>query len=126
MVVRSIAALTLILVGMSAAETDLCTRCGLIVRPSSLSFPPQQIRTRSAPMTITVSNGSVPAAVNIKKTGTAFQQSNNCLDNLQPRASCSIQVTFAPKAAKAFAGTITVDGIYSVSLSGTGVDNGRF
>jgi len=113
---KSIAALTLILVGMSVAETDLCTRCGLIVRPSSLSFPPQQIRTHSAPMTITISNGSVPA----------FQQSNNCPDTLPPRAFCSIQVIFSPKAVKAFAGTITVDGIYSVSLSGIGVDNGRF
>ena len=76
---KSIAALTLILVGMSVAETDLCTRCGLIVRPSSLSFPPQQIRTHSAPMTITISNGSVPAGVSIKKTGSAFQQSKSVI-----------------------------------------------
>src|SRR5947199_8588403 len=77
-VVRLMAVLTLILGGMSSAETDACTRCGLIVRPSNLSFPPQQIGTRSAPMTITVANGSTPSGVIIRKEGTGFQQSNNC------------------------------------------------
>jgi phospholipase C len=95
--------------------------------PTSLSFSDQLLGTVSTAQSVTLTNTGTAALtiVSIVASGD-FAQTNSCGSNLAPGVSCSIDVTFAPTALGARAGTITIadsagDSPQSVSLSGNGV-----
>jgi hypothetical protein len=96
------------------------------VSPTSLNFGKVKIGTTSAPRTVTVANtGNSPVVIlSVASTG-PFAQTNNCPGSLPVAASCAMSVTFAPKAAGAVTGrlTITDNAVGSpqvVTLSGQG------
>ncbi|HEV2177949.1 MAG TPA: choice-of-anchor D domain-containing protein [Terriglobia bacterium] len=72
--------------------------------PTSLSFGRVPVGTTSSPRGVTLRNASVNAALNISafkfsgfNTG-AFAETNTCGTSVPPHGSCTISVTFAPKA----------------------------
>ncbi|MEU4240263.1 choice-of-anchor D domain-containing protein [Actinoplanes sp. NPDC026619] len=98
------------------------------ISPSTLGFGSVATGTTSAAQTVTVTNsGSAAAPVSgIAVTGD-FAQTNTCGSSLAAGGSCTFSVRFAPAAAGARTGnlTITASGITStVPLSGTGVAPG--
>jgi hypothetical protein len=95
--------------------------------PASVTFAGQTVGTSSPAQVITLTNaGPTPLTLSgITITNTEFSQSNNCAVILAPNTSCTINVTFAPAAAGARSGTLTVqdnasNGPQTVSLSGMG------
>src|SRR5207245_2881778 len=103
----------------------------LTLSPASLTYSSQLVATTSAAQTITVtSTGTAPLSISsIALSGTNagdFGQTNNCptgSNTLAANASCTINVTFTPKARGARAGTLTLSSnatgtAPSVSLSG--------
>lgn len=89
------------------------------VSPTSLNFPNQNLNTKSAPMTVTLTNSGT-TAVTINGTGITiigsnpgeFMQTNTCPpigQSLAGGANCTISVTFAP--------TGTVQGPRSATLN---------
>ncbi len=99
--------------------------------PSSLAFGNQNVGTASTPQTVTLKNIGTSALVinKISITGTGygnFSQSNDCGLSLAAGASCTIAVTFKPKAGGTFTPSLRVSyqGVGSpqnVALSGTGI-----
>ncbi len=100
--------------------------------PSSLSFPNQNVGTTSSPpQTVTLTDiGQDPLTVSsVTVTGMNagdFKESDNCVGTVQPSASCTISVTFAPTAPLARAASLSVaDNAagtpQTVALTGTGV-----
>lgn len=97
---------------------------------SALKFGDVQIHTSST-QTVTLTNvGKAAFSIGgIAITGTraaAFSQTNTCPPSLGASASCSIMVTFTPKAVLSYSDTLQiVDGgggsPQTVSLSGTGI-----
>ena len=71
--------------------------------PSRLRFPPQKVGSKSAPQTIQLTNtGSV--ALNLTHfifiSGADyndFSESDNCSSQIEPGASCDIDITFSPR-----------------------------
>ena len=81
--------------------------------PASLTFLTQLIRTVSVPQTVTLTNqGSTSLGItSIAVSGTDtvdFSQTNNCGSSVPPAGTCSITVTFAPKAEGALSATVVV------------------
>jgi len=101
----------------------------LTASPSSLSFGNQNTGSTSAAKSVTVTNpGS--SAVSMPSIGVTgpFGQSNNCGASLAAGASCAVSVTFAPTAAGAASGTLSVNSSapgspLTVALSGTGISS---
>jgi ASPM-SPD-2-Hydin domain-containing protein/HYDIN/CFA65/VesB family protein/List-Bact-rpt repeat protein len=100
--------------------------------PTSLTFAPQVVGlagTTSLPQTVTVTNpGSVGLAINNIGSSGFYSQTNNCpvAGVLAAKASCVINVTFAPNELGQFNGgiTITDDAVgtpHVVALSGTAI-----
>jgi phospholipase C len=103
--------------------------------PAKLVFQNQQVGTTSPPQTVTLTNlGSSQLNVsNILFLGSIgqiiqydFSQTNTCLGNLSPGASCTISVTFTPVAVGKVGGALSVtdseaDSPQSVTLTGSGV-----
>ncbi len=99
--------------------------------PISLAFGSENIGTKSAPQTATLSNvGTSSLTINsISITGTgsgSFSQTNGCGSSLAAGASCTISVTFDPKSAGTFTPSLTVNYVgtaspQKVTLSGTGL-----
>jgi hypothetical protein len=95
--------------------------------PSALSFAGQAAGTASAAQTITLQNtgGAAFTATSMAVTG-AFSEIDDCVNTAVPAgASCAIQVVFAPTAAGAQTGQVTVQGnLYggqlTFDLDGTG------
>ena len=119
---------TIPIFAVSAVDPDACTRCGpgYLISPQSLNFGTQKIGTQSPSQAISVrSVGNLPLQISkIAKVGAPFTQTNNCPGTLQKNHFCTIQVTFAPTAAKMYSGKIkmiTNAGTAIVPLSGTGV-----
>jgi len=99
--------------------------------PTSLAFGSLNVGTTSPPQNVTLKNIGLSALVinqiSIAGTGSSyFAQTNNCGLSLAAGASCSITVTFSPKAGGTFTPSLRVSyqGVGSpqnVALSGTGV-----
>jgi hypothetical protein len=103
---------------------------GARLSPSSVTFSSQPVGTGSKPTPVTVTNpGSIPLTVKSVTLGGAnageFKQTNDCT-TVQPLASCTINVTFAPSAAGGFSANLVVEddafsGSQQVVISGTAV-----
>jgi FG-GAP-like repeat/Abnormal spindle-like microcephaly-assoc'd, ASPM-SPD-2-Hydin len=99
--------------------------------PASLAFGNQGVGTTSQPQIVTLTNIGSSALVikHIGINGTNFKdfaQTNNCGSSLPAGASCSISVTFTPRAAGGRSASLNVSykGVgspQSVALSGTGI-----
>ena len=99
----------------------------LAASPSSESFGNENVGSTSSAQSVTVSNPS-SSAVSMSSIGVTgpFGESNNCGTSLAADASCTVSVTFAPTAAGAATGTLSVNSSapgspLTVGLSGTGV-----
>jgi hypothetical protein len=100
------------------------------VTPANISFATTGVGQTSSPTTVTVTNsGTVANLNNLALTApTGFQLvSNTCADTLGPGLSCTAGVEFAPTAAGAQTGNLTVTSSTvttgaSVPLQGTGFD----
>ncbi|HVJ08437.1 MAG TPA: choice-of-anchor D domain-containing protein [Acidisarcina sp.] len=69
------------------------------VSPKSYAFPNQAIGTKSAPATITLSNGlTTTLTISSIQIGAPFSQTNTCGGSLASGNSCTISVTYAPTA----------------------------
>ncbi len=100
--------------------------------PTSLAFGNQTVGTKSQPQTATLANigtSQLPITkISITGSGASnFLQTNNCGTGLAAGASCTITVTFRPKAAGTFTPYVSVGykGVGSpqqISLSGTGLN----
>jgi hypothetical protein len=97
--------------------------------PSSLTFGNQDVGTTSAPQSVTLTNTG-NAALSISgitlygTNATDFSQSSNCGTSVAAGANCTINVTFAPKAAGARTAYVDVSdnaagSPQAVTLSGT-------
>jgi hypothetical protein len=101
---------------------------GLSIAPSALDFGPQGTGTSSPSRAVSITNNgsSAVSLSGIAATGD-FTQTNNCGASLAGGASCTVNVTFSPKAAGNRSGTLTVTNSASpatASLSGVGVAPG--
>ena len=98
-----------------------------VLSSNSLDFGPQKVGTTSVVQTVTVTNpGSGTLAIrDITLEGANdFTQGNNCGASLAGGASCTITVTFSPRASEpnlALAAIRTSAGTQSIALTGVGV-----
>jgi hypothetical protein len=99
----------------------------IAISPTSLSFPSELVWITSASKVFTVMNtgATILNFVSIVASGD-YAQTNNCGSSLQPKASCSVTVTFTPSASGVRTGYITLNDsdatiLQTVNLSGTGV-----
>ena len=104
--------------------TGVGTQVVLSASPSSTDFGNVQAG-QTASKTITLSNtGNVAAtSFSVGTLPAGFTQTNNCGTSLAGNATCIVTVTFAPTAAQAYSGSVTVAGgsaSTSFSLTGTG------
>lgn len=98
--------------------------------PPALTFPTTDVGSSSQPMSVTVSNtGTASLAItSISVSGISpndFTQTNTCPGTLAVGASCSIAVTFVPKAAAKRDATISISdnastSVQTIALVGTG------
>jgi hypothetical protein len=94
--------------------------------PSSYDFGNQAPSSASSPQAIDLTNnGAVALTISSITASGDFSQTNNCGSSLAPGASCTINVTFAPKVTGSCTGSITVTdnaspATQTISLSGTG------
>ena len=101
----------------------------LTASPSSVSFGNVTVGQTSAAQTVTVSNpGSTSASISQLSVSGPFSPTSTCGATLGAGASCTVSVKFAPTAAGAASGTLTVassapNGPLSVPLSGTGINS---
>jgi hypothetical protein len=103
------------------------TGTALTASPSSESFGNENVGSTSSSQSVTVTNPGT-SAVSMSSIGVTgpFGESNNCGTSLAAGASCTVGVTFAPTAAGAATGTVSVNSSapgspLTVALSGTGV-----
>jgi len=101
--------------------------------PSALNFGPQATGTVSKPLPVTLKNtgAGVLTVANVTIAGANavdFSQTNNCV-TVQPLATCSINVSFAPSGTGTATASLkvtdnTVSGTQLVALSGVGTGLG--
>lgn len=98
--------------------------------PASLTFSPQLAVSGAPPsptQTVTLTNnGSAVLQINSIDASGTYSQTNDCGSSLAAKASCSVQVTFAPNMIGTVNGAITLNSNSPgspivVSLSGTGI-----
>jgi len=94
--------------------------------PTSLSFGTQQVGTTSGVQTVNIQNvGGSPVTISSIVVSAPFAKvTNTCGSTLAAATACAVTVDFAPKAAGAATGSITVTdslGTQSALLSGTGL-----
>ncbi len=103
--------------------------------PTSLEFEAQTYNTPSAAQTNTLTNsGTAELTITKIEISGDFAQTNTCLVTADPRKlpvgnSCTIAVTFTPKASGALTGTLTItddgsnalSGKHTASFRGTGI-----
>jgi uncharacterized repeat protein (TIGR03803 family) len=100
----------------------------VIFKPTSLTFAPQLVLTKSAAQKVTLTNSGlgILAISNINLTGAAFSQTNTCGDNqIAAGASCTFSVTFLPTLRGQTSGSVSVTdnapaSPQSFPLTGTG------
>jgi hypothetical protein len=96
--------------------------------PASLAFPSVLVGTSAASKTTTLANnGNAALAISSIQAAGDYAQTNNCPSSLSAGSSCSINVTFNPKASGSRSGTVTIsDSVVGspqiVGLSGAGLD----
>jgi Abnormal spindle-like microcephaly-assoc'd, ASPM-SPD-2-Hydin len=98
--------------------------------PANLSFGTVKVGTTSAPQTIKVTNNlkNTLAITSITLTGVRpndYAQTNNCGTSLASKASCTVNVTFSPKATGVRPASLTITDSANTSpqvakLTGTG------
>src|SRR4029077_5704291 len=99
-----------------------------VLTPASLTFANQPLTSSSAAQTVTLTNtGNATLTVSSIQVTGDYLQTNNCPAQLQLSASCSINVTFSPKASGSRNGTLTVSDNAAgspqvVTLTGHGSD----
>lgn len=98
----------------------------LRVSTASLSFGDQMVNTISAVQVVTLTNigGSTISSLNLGVSGSFARTAQTCTKTLAAGASCTINMTFAPKKRGPLTGAITISSsvpTQSVSLSGNGV-----
>jgi hypothetical protein len=97
---------------------------------TSLSFGTEKVGKPTAGKTITVTSAG-GTALSITKVALAgadpndFSETNNCITTLNPKATCTISVTFKPTATKSRSASLVItDNAFgssqSLQLSGTG------
>ena len=95
------------------------------LQPGTVTFASQTIGTQSSPQTVTLQNtGQSTLTISGIQISGVFTQTSNCPSSLSPLATCVINVTFAPTAAGAAQGSLTVtdnapNSPQSVTLFGT-------
>jgi len=98
----------------------------LTASPSSLSFGNETAGSTSAAQTVTVSNpGTTAASVSSVTASAPFSETSTCGGSIAAGASCTVSVTFAPTAAGAANGTLSVassapSSPLTIALTGTG------
>ena len=112
--------------------TGVTATGGISFSPTSVAFAGQTVGTSSSPTAVTVnSTGSgnlvITQVVVTGGSAPSFSQTNNC-GTVAPAGTCTINVTFSPKAAGAIASTICVTDnapaspqCFNVSGTGNGV-----
>jgi hypothetical protein len=101
----------------------------LSASPSSLAFGNENTGSTSSAQTVTITNtGSAAATISSVSAGSPFAETNTCGSSLAAGASCTASVTFAPSAAGADSGSLTVassatNSTLTVALTGTGVSS---
>jgi hypothetical protein len=105
------------------------TGTALTASPTSESFGNENVGSTSSSQSVTVTNPGT-SAVSMSSIGVTgpFGESNNCGTSLAAGASCTVGVTFAPTAAGAATGTLSVNSSapgspLTVALSGTGTSS---
>ncbi|MDR3676854.1 MAG: choice-of-anchor D domain-containing protein, partial [Acidobacteriota bacterium] len=99
----------------------------IVVQPGTLSFSSQNLATSSAAQAVTLTNtGLVPLSIASIGITSGFTETDNCAAAINPLATCTINVNFAPTTPGAQSGTITItDNAFAsphvISTSGTGV-----
>ncbi len=101
----------------------------LLLNPASLSFANQIVFTKSAAMTVTVTNPGTGAVsvTSITTTGSypkSFPQTNTCGTSIAAAGSCTVSVVFDPQGTgprSAFITLNTSSGTQSVPVSGVGI-----
>jgi hypothetical protein len=102
---------------------------GVSLSPASLSFPATGVGLAALPQTLTLTNNG-GLTLNLANTALSagfVVASSTCGATLAPGAACNVVVVFAPVAAGAAAGALTLkddapSGSQTVNLSGTGID----
>lgn len=96
------------------------------ISPTKVNFGSVGVGSTSASQAITLTNnGNGPMDITGGVASSGFSLTNDCGKTLAQRASCTLSVTFAPAAAGAAGGTLTVSddapgGKQTVALSGAG------
>jgi hypothetical protein len=109
--------------------------CGTVsVSPSSLNFGSEAVGTTSAAQQVILNNGLTTALTINSIFGNGadpgdFNQTNDCGSSVAAGASCTINVTFTPKATGSRTATLNISDTapnspQQVSLSGTGTNGG--
>ena len=115
----------------SVSGTVALTASSLSLSPRNLTYGTLIDGTTSASQPVTLTNGgSTIIAIASIVTSADFSQTNNCGNSVAANSSCTINVTFAPKAGGAFTAALTItdnaDGVagstQTVALSGTAED----
>jgi hypothetical protein len=115
-------------VTLTLSGTGVDNTPSIALSRTSIAFGSQQVGTTSAVQTVTVSNagGGTLSISAVAANNGAFTAAGNCVGaNLANGQSCTINVSFAPTAAAAVNGTLTIThsaggSPASVGLSGTG------
>jgi hypothetical protein len=101
----------------------------LTAAPSSLSFASTTVGSTSSAQAVTVSNpNSSAVSVSSVSVSGPFSQTNTCGTSIAGGGSCTVSVKFAPTAAGAASGSLSVasnaaGSPLTVALSGTGVSS---
>ena len=94
---------------------------------TSLTFSSQKVKTSSDPQNIVVTNtGKTPLAISPISLSGSFSQTNTCGATIKVGGSCTISVTFTPKAVGTITQNLNLKDVdptspQSVTLSGTGL-----
>ncbi len=94
--------------------------------PKIIPFPNQPVNSTSAASVVTVTNvQKTPLSITSISAPAPFAATNNCGTSLATGQSCTVNVTFAPTAAKYYTASLTItDGSatspHTVALSGNG------
>ncbi|MBI3490751.1 MAG: choice-of-anchor D domain-containing protein [Acidobacteria bacterium] len=110
----------------SGVPASAAMAAGIALFPSSLTFDSQVVGTTSPAQLVYLTNVGADALTIATVTANGdFSQTNTCGSSVDPGASCTIAVSFAPTSAGARTGTLTlVDGAagspHTITLSGTG------
>ncbi|HEV2350699.1 MAG TPA: SBBP repeat-containing protein [Terriglobia bacterium] len=115
---------------ITVSGTGVSAATAVTLSPGSLSFANQQVLTKSASQTVTLTNtGTSTLNITLIAASGDFLQTNTCvatLDVLAVGQSCTISVSFQPTASGARTGTLTISDNASgspqgVALSGNGL-----